>query len=215
MHIHHGLDHIPKRVSWIIGIDEAGRGPVAGPLTVGLVMIKRTHIEEVQTKLPLVRDSKKLSPRKRESVIEDAIDLEKSSTIIVRTIFTDACVIDTQGISQCLYQSIEEGLQELIEYTSVDRKSIFVYLDGSLKAPQGYRQQTVTGGDNKIFSIALASIYAKVARDKVMEQYDIRYPAYDFYAHKGYGTVAHMKNIKTHGLCPIHRRSFLKKIVDK
>lgn len=213
MHIHHGLDHIPHRATWIIGIDEAGRGPVAGPLTVGLVMMRRHHIEQVQAKLPLVRDSKKLSPGKRESVLEDAHELEADGTIIVRTIFTDAQAIDEQGVGQCLYLAIQDGLDELIEYTGVDPKSIFVYLDGALKAPQNLRQQTVKGGDNKIFSIALASIYAKVSRDKLMEQYDIRYPVYDFYSHKGYGTVAHMKNIKTHGPCPIHRRSFLKKVL--
>jgi ribonuclease HII len=133
----------------------------------------------------------------------------------VRTIFTDAQTIDEQGVGQCLYSAIQEGLDELIEYTGIDPKSVFVYLDGALKAPRSFRQQTVKGGDNKIFSIALASIYAKVSRDKVMEQYDIRYPAYDFYSHKGYGTVAHMKSIKVHGPCPIHRRSFLKKVLAK
>ena len=207
-----GVDHVPKRCTWIIGIDEAGRGPVAGPLSVGLVMIKRSAIVNLTDSMPLVRDSKKLSAPKREQVMQDARELESRGKFFARTILSSAHHVDELGTSHCLHSSIAEGIEELIEYVGCDPKTVFIQLDGSLKAPAMYRQQTFTGGDNKYFAISLASIYAKTTRDGVMEQYDIKYPQYNFYTHKGYGTAEHMKNIKQHGMCPIHRRSFLKKL---
>ena len=163
--------------------------------------------------MPEVRDSKKLSPTKREHILIDARAREVSGGLFARTILTDAHTLDTDGLSLCLYRSIEEGIVELLEFVGVNPKSVFVLLDGSLKAPPQYKQQTIIKGDDKIFSIALASVYAKVTRDQVMEQYDIRYPKYNFFQHKGYGTVEHMKNIKKFGLSPIHRRSFLTKYI--
>ncbi len=208
------IDHIPKRYSWIVGIDEAGRGPLAGPCTVGLVMIRRSDIEQVAGNLEGVRDSKRLSPGKRQAILEQVRDSEFRGEVIARTVSCASYRIDQEGISRCVRQSIEEGLEELIEFTRAHPQSVFVYLDGALKAPAQYRQQTVIRGDSKVFAIALASIYAKVTRDAVMEQYDIPYPAFGFYKHKGYGTAEHTKAIKKHGPCPIHRRSFLKKIVQ-
>lgn len=213
MHIKTGLDHIPKRYTWIIGIDEAGRGPVAGPLCVGLVMMRRKNVDDLYESLPTVRDSKRLSPGKREDIIKQARGFEISGHLFARTVLTDAATIDEEGISPCIYHAICEGIEELLDFAGVNPKTVYVYLDGALHAPRLYRQQTVIKGDDKIFAIALASIYAKVTRDQVMEQYDIRYPAYGFYNHKGYGTVEHMKNIREYGLCPIHRKSFLKKIL--
>lgn len=214
MHMKNGLEHIPKRCTWIIGVDEAGRGPVAGPLSVGIVMMRRSNAEDLLETLSRVRDSKRLSPGKREDIMQEARALEVSGHLFARTILTDAVAVDERGISRCLYDSIQEGIDELLEFTGVNPKSVFVYLDGSLSAPKHLRQQTVIKGDDKIFAIALASIYAKVVRDQVMEQYDIRYPAYGFYNHKGYGTKEHMDNIKTYGLSPIHRKSYLKKYLE-
>ena len=211
--MHTKIDHIPKRYRYIVGIDEAGRGPLAGPCTVGLVMIPRRDIEQVASALSNVRDSKRLSPGKRQAVLEQAWDFEYGGQLIARTVSNASYSIDQTGISRCIRQSIEEGLEELVAFAGVNPQSVFVYLDGALKAPARYRQQTVIRGDSKVFAIALASIYAKVTRDLVMEQYDIRYPSYGFYAHKGYGTTEHTKAIKKYGPCPIHRQSYLKKIL--
>ena len=208
------IKHVPKRYNWIVGIDEAGRGPLAGPLSVGIVLIHKNKIDHVAKHLVHVRDSKKLSPSKREDIIQQARALEISGHLFARTVLTDAYTIDNNGLSDAIRQSIQEGIAELVEFVGINPKTVFVQLDGSLKAPHYYRQQTTVGGDGKIFAIALASIYAKTARDNIMEQYDIRYPQYNFYSHKGYGTAEHIKHIKKYGLCPIHRRSFLKKYVE-
>lgn len=213
MNIQASVSHIPKRCTWIIGVDEAGRGPVAGPLSVGLVMMRKKDAENLCTELSTVRDSKKLSPSKREQVIAQARDLEISGHLFSRTVLTDAYRIDSTGVSRCIKESIKEGIEELLEFTGVNPASVFVQLDGALEVPLKIKQQTTIKGDSKIFSIALASIYAKVTRDQVMEQYDIRYPAYGFYNHKGYGTAEHMKMIKQHGPCLIHRKTYLKKVI--
>ena len=215
MHLKTGLDHIPKRYTWIVGVDEAGRGPVAGPLGVGLVMMRRSEVENLWRSLDRVRDSKRLSPGKREDILRQARDLETSGSLFARTILTHALIVDKKGLSTCLREAISEGLDELVAFTGAKPKSVFIYLDGALGAPRGYRQQTVVRGDGSIFAIALASIYAKVARDQVMEQYDLLYPAYGFYQHKGYGTLEHFRHIRSHGLCPIHRRTFLKKVIPE
>lgn len=210
-----GVDHIPKRCVWIIGIDEAGRGPLAGPLAVGLVMMRRKTVAGLLEQMPLVRDSKKLSEPKRDAVREQAWELEKKGSIHARVLLSSAQLIDEIGTSQCLQRSIQKGIKELIDFVGCHEKDVFVLLDGALKAPAQYRQQTYVGGDNKYFPIALASIYAKTTRDTVMEQYDITYPQYNFYAHKGYGTKEHLAMIAEHGTSPIHKQTFLKKFYER
>jgi len=215
MTITSGVDHIPKRCVWVIGVDEAGRGPLAGPLSVGLVMVRRRLVDELIENMPLVRDSKKISAPKRDQVMAQARELEVQGKIYARTILSSAYNIDDLGTSQCIRESITEGIDELIEYVGCTHKDVFVQLDGALKAPAQYRQQTYVGGDNKYFAISLASIYAKTTRDGVMEQYDIKYPQYNFYAHKGYGTKEHLAMITKHGTCPIHKQTFLKKFYER
>ena len=210
-----GVDHIPKRCRWVIGIDEAGRGPLAGPLSVGLVMMRRKTVQDILEQMPLVKDSKKISAPKRDQIMAQARDFEVQGKVYARTILSAAYAIDDLGTSQCLRDSIAEGIEELIEFVGCTHKDVFILLDGALKAPAQYRQQTYVGGDNKYFPISLASIYAKTTRDGVMEQYDIKYPQYNFYAHKGYGTKEHLSMIAKHGTCPIHKQTFLKKFYER
>jgi len=210
-----GVDHIPRRCRWVIGIDEAGRGPLAGPLSVGLVMMRRKTVQDILVQMPLVKDSKKISAPKRDQIMAQAREFEVQGKVYARTILSAAYAIDDLGTSQCLRDSIAEGIEELIEFVGCMHKDVFILLDGALKAPAQYRQQTYVGGDNKYFPISLASIYAKTTRDGVMEQYDIKYPQYNFYAHKGYGTKEHLNMIAKHGTCPIHKQTFLKKFYER
>ena len=205
------IQHIPRRCTWIIGVDEAGRGPVAGPVSIGIAMIKRKDLPGLLTEYPKLKDSKKLSPSKREELLSQALSDEQLGKLFARTVLVPARAIDERGISVCIKEAITNGITELLEFTGTNQKHVFVHLDGALRGPVMLRQQTTIGGDNKIFSIALASIYAKTSRDKAMEHYDLIYPQYGFYTHKGYGTAEHMKRIKECGVCPIHRKTYLKK----
>ena len=206
-----GLEHIPKKYTHIIGIDEAGRGPVAGPLAVGLVLVRRTEMVAIADLLPEVRDSKKLSAQKREAVAAEVRRQDFGQGLYHEVVFTEAGLIDEKGLSSVLATSVSLGLTELVRQAGIREKDVFVLLDGALSAPEQYKQQTIIRGDSKVFAIALASILAKVSRDMEMEEFDVQYPVYNFAGHKGYGTAEHMKLIKQHGLCPIHRQTFLKK----
>lgn len=206
-----GTDTIPKRYTYIIGIDEAGRGPVAGPVSVGLVMMRIKDIERVMTLLPTVRDSKKIPHTVRDAIREKSRVLEQRGLVVGRVVLSSAWTVDSDGISSCIKHAIHEGINELVHFTGINPRKIFIQLDGSLHAPGMFDQQTIVKGDDIMFAIALASIYAKTTRDTVMVHYASQYSKYDFDQHKGYGTKKHMEYIRAHGLSDIHRRSFLKK----
>lgn len=187
---------------WIIGIDEAGRGPLAGPVAVGVIMVPVGF--DIKKEIPGVADSKALSEKKRESVYERALTLMSSGPLQYTVVYSSAATIDEIGIVPSVMQALEEGLRILAPTPSEVR----VLLDGSLRAPQAYAQETIIHGDSLEPIISLASIMAKVERDRLMHSLATQYPQYGFEKHKGYGTAAHYKAIKTHGLSEIHRRSF-------
>lgn len=193
-------------MKWIVGIDEAGRGPLAGPVTVGLVKIPADFDWEL---IPGVNDSKKISEKKREVVFEKAKELAKQGLIEYSVKSVSAKSIDEKGIVPGIKRAIEAGLTEL----ELDSSKTFIKLDGSLKAPMEYQQETIIKGDSKEQIIGLASIMAKVTRDKYMAQESEKYPKYNFLQHKGYGTKAHIEAIKKHGPCAIHRLSYCKNVL--
>jgi len=193
-------------MKWIVGIDEAGRGPLAGPVTVGLVKIPADFDWEL---IPGVNDSKKISEKKREVVFEKAKELAKQGLIEYSVKSVSAKSIDEKGIVPGIKRAIEAGLAEL----DLDFNETFIKLDGSLKAPAEYQQETIIKGDSKEQIIGLASIMAKVTRDKYMAQESEKYPKYNFLQHKGYGTKAHIEAIKKHGPCAIHRLSYCKNVL--
>jgi ribonuclease HII len=192
-------------MKWIVGIDEAGRGPLAGPVTVGLVKIPVDFDWEL---VPGVNDSKKVSEKKREVIFELAKELAKQGLIQYSVKSVSAKSIDEKGISSAIVRAIESGLGEF----ELDPAEGMIKLDGSLKAPQTFQQETIIGGDGKEAVIGLASIMAKVTRDRYMHEQDLLYPLYGIAKHKGYGTKAHREAIAQYGFSPIHRQSYCKNI---
>ena len=201
---------------YLIGIDEAGRGPLAGPVAVGAVMVP---IDFDWSILEGVRDSKKLSEKKREEVFGQAVELEKSQTLRFAVSTSSAAYIDRYGIVPAIKRALAEALSKLTEDGPLHAKdrpryeNCRVLLDGSLSAPLEYiHQETIVRGDDTEPVISLASIMAKVTRDRLMKRLSPKYPAYDFHVHKGYGTAAHCAAITRLGLSAIHRVSFCSRL---
>lgn len=182
----------------ICGIDEAGRGPLAGPVVVaGVIMPKDSMIEGVN-------DSKKVSEKKREKLYD--LILEEAISYSVAIIWQD--VIDDINI----LNATKKGVTEVVDGLKIKPDLIIVDALEHIDT-RGIPYESIIKGDAKCYDIASASIIAKVTRDRIMRKYDEMYPQYGFINHKGYGTAKHIAAIKEYGLCPIHRKSFTKNIV--
>ncbi len=191
-----------KRITHFIGVDEAGRGPLAGPVAVGAAMVP---VDFDWNLLPGVNDSKQVSPKNREAIFWAAHVLKPKKLIDFSVVLISHRTIDRINVSQSVFLGIERTLKKL----DLDPMSVYVKLDGLLLAPKEYLyQETIIKGDAKEKVIGLASILAKVTRDNHMQKIARKYPHYGFEAHKGYGTIAHRQAIHLHGLSPVHRRSF-------
>ncbi len=199
-----------SQIRYIIGIDEVGRGPLAGPVTVCAFAILETDLkllDEIHAK-----DSKVLSEQKRDAVAAKLAQLKKSGRCVYQVASTSASIIDEKGLTKSIWMAINTALKKL----NIHPEHADIYLDGGLHAPKSYfRQHTIIKGDSKIPVISCASCIAKVHRDGLMNKYDLEFPGYGFLDHKGYGTPAHYKMIKKLGLCDIHRRLFLRKLGQK
>lgn len=193
---------------FVMGVDEAGRGPLAGPVAVGVVLAPADF--DFLGTFPDLNDSKQLSEKKRERIFELLLMRERAGEIRFCVKSVSADVIDRSGIANAVRSSVHAGVRQL----APEPEGVRVYLDGLLHAPEEYEQETVVGGDALIPAIMLASIAAKVSRDRLMVKLAADYPAYGFEKHKGYGTKAHQEAIRTHGLSPLHRRSFCTRIVS-
>jgi len=180
------------------GVDEAGRGPLAGPVVAACVVIdKNFKIDDEE--LALVADSKKLSAKKREKLFS----IIKEKVLAVEIGVVDNLTIDKINILQASFLAMRRAIKKLHIEPS------YILVDGNFKIPKLEKPQTaIVGGDGKVFCIAAASIIAKVSRDWMMSEIDKQYPEYEFAKHKGYGTKAHFAKIATLGPCPIHRFSF-------
>jgi ribonuclease HII len=188
----------------VLGVDEAGRGPLAGPVAVGAVCAPEGF--DFLTEFPGLNDSKKLSEKKREALFARLVECTEAGTIQVAVVLKSAKEIDGRGIAVVIRDAVAEAVEKLLP----DAKAGKIWLDGSLKAPIKYEQETVIGGDALIPAIMLASIAAKVSRDRHMVRLAAKYPEYGFEGHKGYGTKAHIQAIRERGLSDLHRRSFCK-----
>ena len=186
-----------------LGVDEAGRGPLAGPVAVGVVAVLEGF--DVAAAFPGVADSKKLSEKKREKIFEMLEVRVAAGDVRFVVELEDNHVIDQEGIAVAVRRALTRGVNALTPDASLVR----VLLDGSLKAPPEYAQETIIGGDATVPLISLASIAAKVTRDRLMLKLALQYPEYGFDLHKGYGTKAHYEALRTHGLSATHRQSFI------
>ena len=184
----------------ICGIDEAGRGPLAGPVVVAACIMPRYSMIEG------VNDSKKVSEKKREELYEK---------IINEAISYGVGIIDQKEIDRInILNATKEGLTMAVKELSIRPDLILV--DALTKIDtDGIPYKSIVKGDAKCYSISAASIIAKVTRDRIMRQWDEVYPQYGFVKHKGYGTAEHIAAIKEYGLCPLHRRSFVKNIIKE
>ena len=182
----------------ICGIDEAGRGPLAGPVVIaGVIMPEDSMIEGIN-------DSKKVSEKKREALY----DVIKQEAISYSVAIIGQDVIDEINI----LNATKNGVTEVID--RLDIKPDLIVIDALEHInTRGIPYESIIKGDAKCYNIAAASILAKVTRDRIMREWDAIYPQYGFIKHKGYGTKMHIEAIQKYGLCPIHRKSFTKKII--
>ena len=198
---------MPTTVSnkkYVVGVDEAGRGPLAGPVAVGVVCFANDF--DVLEIFPGLNDSKKLSEKRREVLFHILQEEIKKGTVTAVVQLISAEKIDEGGIGSAVHHAVAQGVKKLLPDPTLGK----VHLDGSLHAPKEYSQQTVVGGDGLIPAIMLASVAAKVTRDRYMVKQSELYPLYGFEKHKGFGTKDHYQALREHGLCAIHRRSFIR-----
>ena len=181
----------------VCGIDEAGRGPLAGPVYAAAVLLPEELVIEG------LNDSKKLSEKKREALF----DVIRENALAYGIGFADEKEIDEINILQATYLAMRRA------YENMQISCDYVLIDGNRMPPMPVPGETIVKGDAKSPSIAAASILAKVSRDRVMLEYAKQYPEYEFEKHKGYGTKVHTEALLKYGPSPIHRKTFLKKIL--
>ena len=187
---------ISKGYKNIAGVDEAGRGPLAGPVVVAAVVMPLDEL------IDGVNDSKKLSAKKRDTLYELIMQkaLRVKTSVISHEIIDEINILNAtkRGMTECL-DGLEQADAALID---------------AVKLQASIPTLSIIHGDALSYSIAAASIIAKVTRDRLMLEYDRQYPQYNFAKHKGYGTAEHIRLLKEYGPCPIHRRSFIKNFVE-
>jgi ribonuclease HII len=217
---------IPKNPKYLIGIDEAGRGALAGPVAVGLVgwQIKNwPKIKKFLKDYPVGKDSKKLTPKQRDFWFAKIEELSVSHLVAHTVALVSNKIIDKRGINWAIRKGIEKCLCEVGQCEvrlrahlksdfALARAQSLVLLDGGLEAPDNWpNQQTIIKGDEKELIISLASIVAKVTRDREMVKLGKKYPKHHFHQHKGYGTKLHYQKITEFGVLIIHRTTYLPK----
>lgn len=194
------LEYYKSGKKLIAGVDEAGRGPLAGPVCVAAVIMPFEQDKIIEE----INDSKKLTEKKREQLFEKI----KNTAISYNIVFVDEKTIDSINI----LNATKLGMKQAIENLRV--KPELVLID-AVKIDTCVLTESIIKGDAKSYNIAAASILAKVTRDKLMVELDKKYPEYNFKKHKGYGTKEHIENLKKFGKCEIHRNSFIKHFVGE
>ena len=187
---------LDRGVAPLCGVDEAGRGPLAGPVCAAAVMLPRNLV------IPGLNDSKKLSPKKRDALYDAILAQAVSYGIAFATVEE----IEKWNILGATFLAMNRAIEQLSEPPAL------ALIDGNRNSGIQVNSKCVVGGDGKCAEIAAASILAKVTRDRYMLQMAEQYPQYGFAQHKGYGTAAHYAALREYGPCPIHRPSFLKKM---
>ena len=186
-----------KGFRYVLGVDEAGRGPLAGPVVVGAVLIENTK-QVVEN----VRDSKKMTKKQRKKAF---VEIQEKSTAFGIGI-VDAKEIDRVGIKEAVKEAMILAVSEVEK--KIKKKVDYIISDGAVYLLDDHKMMSISRGDLNHYSIAAASVLAKVARDMIMEEYSKKYPNYGFERHMGYGTKMHLDAISKHGICDIHRKSY-------
>lgn len=187
----------------ICGVDEVGRGPIAGPVVSCAVVMGGDHIEGVT-------DSKKLTDKKRRKLAKDIY----SNAIAIGYGIVDSEIIDKINIRQATLLSMEMAIKNLIDKNNNKYDIDLALIDAEI-LDYDIDQISIVSGDNLVYEISCASILAKIFRDDIMIEYSKKYPEYLFERHKGYGTKAHYEAIDSYGITEIHRKSFMKKYYDR
>lgn len=188
-----------KGFAVVCGVDEAGRGPLAGPVFAAAVILPENYSHEI------LNDSKKLSEKKRELVYQDII----RDAVAWSVGTASEKEIDEINILNATFLAMKRAVDGL------EIRPDFAYIDGNRKPNTGVEEVTLVKGDGKCMSVAAASIIAKVSRDHFMLEVDKKYPEYQFSKHKGYGTKLHYEMIEKYGVSDVHRKTFLKNIIGK
>ena len=188
-----------KGIKYIAGIDEAGRGPLAGPVVVACCMLDKSSMIEG------VNDSKKVSESKREKLYD--IITNEAISYGVGIVYQEE--IDEINILQATKKALTMAIKEMKTKPNIILVDALSGID-----TLGIPYKSIIKGDAKCYQISAASIIAKVTRDRIMREWDKVYPQYGFAAHKGYGTAKHIEALKKYGPCPIHRRSFIKNFIN-
>jgi len=211
---------LSKGYDFVIGIDEAGRGPLAGPVVACAAILKNYELRtclvgrrvmNYDKKFDLVRDSKTLSEKQRESIFDFI-----QENFFVGIGMCGHETIDRMNILEASFLAMKKAVADLIRNKSKvesrklkELEKIIILVDGNKKIPNfSMEQRTIVGGDKIVKSISAASIIAKITRDRIMREMHKKYPEYGFARHKGYGTKFHMEALKKNGLCKIHRKTF-------
>lgn len=181
----------------VAGVDEAGRGPLAGPVFAAAVILPDDII------IKGINDSKKLSEKKREKLFDEICEAAEAYAVF----WVDEKRIDEINILQATFEAMRGAVSGLSKTPS------YVLVDGNQNPGLSIPNETVVKGDSKSMAIAAASILAKVSRDRYITNISAEYPEYGFEKHKGYGTKAHYEAIEKYGICPIHRKTFLRKLI--
>ena len=193
------LEYHKNGIKYIAGIDEAGRGPLAGPVVIGCVIMPEDSMIEG------INDSKKVSEKKREKLYDE---------IIENAISWSVAIIDKQDIDELnILNATKKGVTEAIQGLKTKPELILVDALNGIDTCN-IKYDSIIKVDAICYSISAASILAKVTRDRIMREWDEVYPQYGFAKHKGYGTKAHIEALKEYGPCPIHRKTFIKHFVD-
>ena len=188
-------------MSIVVGIDEVGRGPIAGPVTVCGCLMKESNMKCIVD----MKDSKMYSSNSRKNAFNKLKSFESKNLLKYFIVSKSANYIDKYGIQQSIKSCIEIICKQLID----NIKSTKILLDGGLYAPNKYKQETFIKGDQRFSIISSASIIAKVTRDKYMTRKSKEYPCYLFAQNKGYGTKKHFDSIKKYGLSTLHRKTYI------
>lgn len=194
-------------MKYIVGIDEVGRGPIAGPVAVCSFKCEPSFFDTISIDTPL-RDSKKLTKKQREKWFEFLKEEKAQGNCDFAVSLVSAEWIDKVGIVRAIQKALDSSLSKL--EANQDLLDAHIFLDGGLKAPLKFKnQETIIKGDELHPVISFASIVAKVSRDALMSKYADEYPEYGFENHVGYGTKAHYDAIKKHGVSVLHRKTFI------